>query len=69
MTEPNDEFSELISALASDPQFAAQSVMEDSVSHMLPEMSQEQQVATRKMIAHFVRALNEAGMLKERDVS
>lgn len=69
MTEPNDEFSKLISALAADPQFAAQSVMEDSVSHMLPEMNQEQQVATRKMIAHFVRALSEAGMLKERDVS
>lgn len=69
MSQPNEEFDQLISALASDPQFAAQSVMEESISHIIPEMTETQLVATRKMIAQFARVLNEAGMLKERDVS
>lgn len=69
MTEPDNTFDQLISAIASDPQFAAQSVMEDSLSHIIPEMSETQLVATRKMIARFARVLSEANLLKERDVS
>lgn len=67
-SEDSSEFDQLISALASDPQFAAQSVMEDSLSHLMPEMNETQQVAVRKMIAQFARVLNEAGMLVERKV-
>lgn len=68
MSQPDEEFSKLISALASDPQFAAQSVMEDSLSHLMPEMNETQQIAVRKMIAQFARVLSEAGMLVERKV-
>ena len=70
MSQPEDssEFDQLISALASDPQFAAQSVMEDSLNHLMPEMSETQQIAVRKLIAQFARVLNEAGMLTDRKV-
>lgn len=68
MSDPKDDFSLLISALASDPQFAAQSVMEDSLSEQMAQMTDAQQVSIRKMIAQFARVLNEAGMLTERKV-
>lgn len=68
MTEPDNAFDQLISAIANDPQFAAQSVMEDSLSHLWEELNETQKIATRKMIAQFARVLNEAGMLKDRKV-
>lgn len=68
MPDFKGEFRELVSHLASDPQFAAQSVMEDSLSHLIPELNEEQLISTRKLIAQFARVLNEAGMLTERKV-
>lgn len=61
-------FGEFISALASDPQFAAQGVMVDSLAGVLSQMDETQQVAVQKLIAQFARALNDAGMLTEQKV-
>ena len=57
-------FEDLMGALTNDPQFVAQSVMQDSLAGLLPQMSEPQQIATQKLIAQFARVLDEAGVLR-----
>lgn len=57
------EFSGFINSLANDPQFQAIGVMAQSLGPLLEQMSDVQRQSTRKLMALFARALDEAGML------
>lgn len=54
---------DLLHELSQDPQFVAQAVMQESIAGILPQMNEDQIMATYKLIAQFARALDEAGAL------
>ena len=60
----DNPFGDLLNELSQDPQFVAQAVMQESIAGIIPQMSEEQLMATQKLIAQFARALNEAGVLR-----
>ena len=60
----DNPFGDLLNDLSQDPQFVAQAVMQESLSGLFPQMSDEQVMATHKLIAQFARALDEAEVLR-----
>ena len=56
-------FGECVNSLTNVPQFQAIGVMSQSLDGVLEQMTDAQQRATRKLMAQFARALDEAGML------